>query len=81
MTSDRPYRNGFSPARAQAVLLAGAGSQWDPALVKIFVAMLNAAPDERRPAPAAATVAAAADEQQAAAIPRASVAAGARRQE
>jgi putative two-component system response regulator len=81
MTSDRPYRAGFSPARAQAILLAGAGSQWDPALVKIFVAMLNAEPDEHPPAPAATTVAAAADEQRVVAIPRASVAAGARRQE
>jgi HD-GYP domain-containing protein (c-di-GMP phosphodiesterase class II) len=41
MTSDRPYRNGFTPLRAQAILREGAGSQWDPALVDAFVAMLN----------------------------------------
>jgi putative two-component system response regulator len=40
MTSDRPYRAGFTPAEAQARLRRGAGAQWDPDLVAAFVAML-----------------------------------------
>jgi diguanylate cyclase (GGDEF)-like protein/PAS domain S-box-containing protein len=30
MTTDRPYRAGISPAEAEAVLVKGAGRQWDP---------------------------------------------------
>jgi putative two-component system response regulator len=40
MTSDRPYRTGFSPERARSILREGAGTQWDPVLVPSFIAML-----------------------------------------
>jgi hypothetical protein len=36
MTSDRPYRAGVSPAVAVAELRAGAGTQFDPAVVHAF---------------------------------------------
>lgn len=50
MTSDRPYRVGFTPVAARAVLGAGAGSQWDPTLVDAFLTMLDAsAPSEPPP--------------------------------
>jgi putative nucleotidyltransferase with HDIG domain len=37
MISDRPYRSGLSVQDAVAQLRAGAGTQFDPALVKLFV--------------------------------------------
>jgi putative two-component system response regulator len=37
MTSDRPYRPGRSSEAATQVLLEGAGQQWDPRLVHLFV--------------------------------------------
>ena len=40
MTTDRPYRKGMAPAKARAILEAGAGSQWDPACVQAFVSEL-----------------------------------------
>ena len=36
MTMDRPYRKGKYPDEAQAILKAGAGSQWDPDCVAAF---------------------------------------------
>ncbi|MDH3592546.1 MAG: HD-GYP domain-containing protein, partial [Planctomycetota bacterium] len=36
LTSDRPYRNGMPPARALQILDDGAGTQWDPDLVREF---------------------------------------------
>ncbi len=48
MTSDRPYRAGMPPAVAAARLVAGRGTQWDPAVVDAFLAcvvpVLPAAP-------------------------------------
>jgi HD-GYP domain-containing protein (c-di-GMP phosphodiesterase class II) len=41
LTSDRPYRSALTPARAQAILLEGAGTYWDPALVDVFVQELD----------------------------------------
>jgi putative two-component system response regulator len=41
MTSDRPYRQGFSPERAQATLREGMGRQWDPALIERFLELLR----------------------------------------
>lgn len=41
MISDRPYRPAMSNDQAMEVLRAGAGSQWDPFLVDIFLAVLN----------------------------------------
>jgi putative two-component system response regulator len=42
MTSDRPYRPGMATERAAGILAAGAGSQWDPELVNVFVESLVA---------------------------------------
>ena len=36
MTSNRPYRGGMEPETAKSILVDGAGSQWDPALVERF---------------------------------------------
>lgn len=41
LTSDRPYRQGMAQEKAEAILRQGAGTQWDPVIVK---AMLNAMP-------------------------------------
>jgi len=37
MINDRPYRPALSTDRATLELVAGAGSQWDPTLVELFV--------------------------------------------
>lgn len=42
MTTDRPYRPGFNLERARAEIRAGAGTQFDPAVVE----QLDALPDE-----------------------------------
>ena len=34
MTTDRPYRPGFTPDRAREEIRAGAGTQFDPAVVE-----------------------------------------------
>ncbi len=41
LTSDRPYRRGLSHNDAVGALKAGAGSQWDPELVKLFVPIVT----------------------------------------
>jgi HD-GYP domain-containing protein (c-di-GMP phosphodiesterase class II) len=38
MNSDRPYRKGLPSARIDAVLTAGAGKQWDPEVIRHFMA-------------------------------------------
>ena len=38
MTTDRPYRKGMGEDVADALLLAGAGTQWDPVCVEAFLA-------------------------------------------
>jgi HD-GYP domain-containing protein (c-di-GMP phosphodiesterase class II) len=40
MTSDRPYREGMAVERAISILREGAGTQWDPAVVDAFVALM-----------------------------------------
>jgi putative two-component system response regulator len=40
MVSDRPYRRGMSHEKAIAILEGGAGSQWDPRLVPLFIGAL-----------------------------------------
>ncbi|MGI4790607.1 MAG: sensor domain-containing diguanylate cyclase/phosphohydrolase, partial [Janthinobacterium lividum] len=37
MTTDRPYRNSMTDAKALSILNEGAGSQWDPACVEAFL--------------------------------------------
>ena len=38
MTSDRPYRAGLAQDQAEAILVSGAGSQWDPRVVEAAIA-------------------------------------------
>ena len=37
MTTDRPYRKGMAPSEAQRILAQGAGTQWDPDCVQVFL--------------------------------------------
>jgi HD-GYP domain-containing protein (c-di-GMP phosphodiesterase class II) len=43
ITSGRPYRPARSPAEARDELLAGAGTQFDPACVAALLALLDGA--------------------------------------
>ena len=43
MTTDRPYRKSMAEERALAEIECGAGSQFDPALARFFVAARRAA--------------------------------------
>jgi HD-GYP domain-containing protein (c-di-GMP phosphodiesterase class II) len=36
MSSDRPYRRGMADAKVEEILRAGAGQQWDPAVIDAF---------------------------------------------
>ena len=42
MTSDRPYRSGMPVSRAVAILTEGAGQQWDPEIVAVFLSQCDA---------------------------------------
>ena len=42
MISDRPYRKGMTLAKARATLREGAGTQWDPQLVRLFMSSSRA---------------------------------------
>jgi HD-GYP domain-containing protein (c-di-GMP phosphodiesterase class II) len=46
MTSDRPYRGSIGPERALAELQGGAGTQFDPEIVRVFVDMVERDPPE-----------------------------------
>lgn len=48
MTSDRPYRPALSKAEAVRLLQEGAGKEWDPRIVKIFLAILNKEKEEAK---------------------------------
>ncbi len=48
MTSDRPYRSGMPPLRAQEILRGGAGTQWDAELIDQFFAVLDKIEDVRQ---------------------------------
>jgi putative two-component system response regulator len=50
LISDRPYRKGLTYADALGTLDAGAGSQWDAELVKIFVTLVREPLPEHAPA-------------------------------
>jgi diguanylate cyclase (GGDEF)-like protein/PAS domain S-box-containing protein/putative nucleotidyltransferase with HDIG domain len=41
MVSDRPYRRGMTPDEVLQELAEGAGTQWDPEVVRIFSGMLS----------------------------------------
>ncbi len=41
MTSERPYRRALTESKAIAELEKGAGTQWDPAVVKVFLETLK----------------------------------------
>ncbi|QDV78898.1 HD-GYP domain-containing protein [Botrimarina mediterranea] len=41
MTSDRPYRAGMPSEKAEAILLEGAGKQWDPSCVEAFIGCIG----------------------------------------
>jgi HD-GYP domain-containing protein (c-di-GMP phosphodiesterase class II) len=41
MVSDRPYRKALSPKKIKQELLEGAGTQFDPKIVKIFLKILR----------------------------------------
>ncbi len=43
MTSNRPYRAGMPFAKAESILLAGSGQQWDPACVQALMSCLDEA--------------------------------------
>ncbi len=47
MISDRPYRKAMTEAEAIDVLKTGAGSQWDPFLVDIFITVLANSADNK----------------------------------
>ena len=51
MTSDRPYRKAMSHQAAAEILTDGAGRQWDPTVVRIFLEKVQVedAPPEREP--------------------------------
>ncbi|MFB3737906.1 MAG: HD-GYP domain-containing protein [Candidatus Velamenicoccus archaeovorus] len=44
MTSDRPYRKAFATDRALEEIRAGAGTQFDPEVVDVFVGMIEEGP-------------------------------------
>ncbi len=46
LISDRPYRKAFSPQAALEEIKNGSGTQFDPALVKVFVQVLFTTPSE-----------------------------------
>lgn len=46
MTSDRPYRGAMGVERALAEIQGGAGSQFDPEVVRVFVQMIREDPPE-----------------------------------
>jgi putative nucleotidyltransferase with HDIG domain len=46
MTSDRPYRQGFSQARALSILSMNAGKHFDPEITAVFTRMVRAKIDE-----------------------------------
>ncbi len=46
LISDRPYRMAFSPQAALEEIKNGSGTQFDPALVKVFVQILSTTPSE-----------------------------------
>jgi putative two-component system response regulator len=50
MTTDRPYRRRLPLEEARRRLLDGAGTQFDPSVVDVFVRLLDAHGDELAPA-------------------------------
>jgi putative nucleotidyltransferase with HDIG domain len=46
MTTDRPYRGGFTPARALAVIRINAGTQFDPEIADVLSRMMEPEPSQ-----------------------------------
>lgn len=46
LTSDRSYRRGMMPDQAAAIILAGSGKDFDPALAKLFVQSVGVYPQD-----------------------------------
>ena len=40
MTSDRPYRKALPQEKAEEILRQGAGTQWDPEIVEVFLQIM-----------------------------------------
>ena len=49
ITTDRPYRDATSHEEAAEILRGGAGSQWDPTVVRIFLEAVEEQGDHPRP--------------------------------
>jgi HD-GYP domain-containing protein (c-di-GMP phosphodiesterase class II) len=50
MTSNRPYRPGMDTKTAIAILEDGAGKQWDPKIVPLFIERIALGGDATDPA-------------------------------
>jgi HD-GYP domain-containing protein (c-di-GMP phosphodiesterase class II) len=55
MTSDRPYRDGMSHQDAISLIQRNAGTQFDPAIVAVFVGLPDIAPRAQKTAPTASS--------------------------
>ncbi|RJQ46432.1 MAG: metal-dependent phosphohydrolase, partial [Gaiellales bacterium] len=49
MVSDRPYRQALTQAEAIAELRKGAGTQFDPEMVELFIEAIDASPGQEDP--------------------------------
>ena len=49
MTTDRPYRQAMPHEAAAEILKDGAGNQWDPALVTMFLERISVGPEQPHP--------------------------------
>jgi HD-GYP domain-containing protein (c-di-GMP phosphodiesterase class II) len=49
MTTDRPYRKALAAPVAFSILEDGAGTQWDPGLVPLFIRAMSHYVDAKHP--------------------------------
>jgi putative nucleotidyltransferase with HDIG domain len=50
LTTDRPYRKAMTRERARQVLEEGAGKQWDPEIVSLFLKVVYPLEEQKKPA-------------------------------